>query len=83
MSHDYSFLIKHPINLSKPKPSAVTGIKLAPFNPTHVDACTIAINMLQITKEDIVYDLGKLCLLYTHSSSIQLYMIELTYANVF
>ena len=37
----------------------------------------------QITKEDIVYDLGKLCLLYTHSSSIQLYMIELTYANVF
>jgi hypothetical protein len=34
------------------------GPKLAPYNPTHIDAIHIAIEMLGITNEDIVYDLG-------------------------
>ena len=37
----------------------MSGTKLAPFNPTHIDACRIAIDMLQLTSDDIVYDLGK------------------------
>ena len=42
--HDYDPIIK--------------GEKLAPFNPTHLDACDIAIGMLNISSEDVVYDLG-------------------------
>jgi precorrin-6B methylase 2 len=34
------------------------GQKLAPFNPTHEEAVDIAIDMLSITNQDIVYDLG-------------------------
>lgn len=34
------------------------GPKLAPFNPTNNDACDIALDLLQIGPEDILYDLG-------------------------
>lgn len=34
------------------------GIKLAPYNPTNVDACNIALDILSIDENDILYDLG-------------------------
>jgi cyclopropane fatty-acyl-phospholipid synthase-like methyltransferase len=34
------------------------GEKLAPFNPTNVDAINIAIDLLQIQDNDRLYDLG-------------------------
>lgn len=34
------------------------GQKLAPFNPTHIDAINLAIDMLSVSSEDTVYDLG-------------------------
>ena len=36
----------------------VIGVKLAPFNPTSLDAVLIALEMLCINENDIVYDLG-------------------------
>lgn len=38
--------------------SVQIGQKLAPFNPTHEEAIDVAIEMLSITNQDIVYDLG-------------------------
>ncbi len=39
-------------------PSVVIGQKLAPYNPTNLEAVHIALNLLQITSSDILYDLG-------------------------
>jgi precorrin-6B methylase 2 len=34
------------------------GRKLAPYNPTNIDACLVGLEMLSITKDDVIYDLG-------------------------
>jgi len=34
------------------------GVKLAPYNPTNIDAIQIAIDMLAIQEKDVVFDLG-------------------------
>ena len=36
----------------------VIGPKLAPYNPTNIDAITIALDLLNITPFDTLYDLG-------------------------
>jgi precorrin-6B methylase 2 len=38
--------------------SQFIGEKLAPYNPTNVDAINIAINLLKIKEGDVLYDLG-------------------------
>jgi precorrin-6B methylase 2 len=38
--------------------SQFVGEKLAPYNPTNVDAINIAINLLKIKEGDVLYDLG-------------------------
>jgi tRNA G46 methylase TrmB len=40
------------------KQTETIGIKLAPYNPTNVDACNIALDILSIGENDILYDLG-------------------------
>jgi SAM-dependent methyltransferase len=39
-------------------PSAYLGPKLAPYNPTNTDAIEIALDMLELNENDMVYDLG-------------------------
>ena len=34
------------------------GPKLAPFNPTNLDAIHVALDLLHLTSNDVVYDLG-------------------------
>lgn len=34
------------------------GVKLAPYNPTNIDAVHIALDMLALESSDIFYDLG-------------------------
>jgi hypothetical protein len=34
------------------------GPKLAPYNPTNMDAVTLALQMLQLSPHDVLYDLG-------------------------
>jgi precorrin-6B methylase 2 len=36
----------------------VLGRKLAPYNPTNLDCVTLALNLLDLKQEDILYDLG-------------------------
>ena len=38
--------------------SSKVGVKLAPYNPTNIDAIHTAIRMLQIQDSDVIYDLG-------------------------
>ena len=34
------------------------GPKLAPYNPTNMDAVTLALQLLQLSSRDVLYDLG-------------------------
>ncbi len=34
------------------------GPKLAPYNPTNMDAVHIALDMLELSENDVLYDLG-------------------------
>jgi hypothetical protein len=34
------------------------GKKLAPYNPTNLDACHLALDMLELNSTDVFYDLG-------------------------
>lgn len=34
------------------------GVKLAPYNPTNIDAVHIALDMLALESSDVFYDLG-------------------------
>lgn len=36
----------------------IIGTKLAPYNPTNIDAIHIAIDLLKLNSNDILYDLG-------------------------
>mmetsp|Transcript_29622 Transcript_29622/g.50007 ORF Transcript_29622/g.50007 Transcript_29622/m.50007 type:complete len:202 (+) Transcript_29622:40-645(+) len=38
--------------------TTTTGPKLAPFNPTSVECVHLALDMLQVQEEDVLYDLG-------------------------
>lgn len=38
--------------------SECVGIKLAPFNPSGDEVITVAMEFLQLTDDDIFYDLG-------------------------
>ena len=38
--------------------STKIGKKLAPFNPAGTDVVDIAVELLQIGEEDVIYDLG-------------------------
>jgi precorrin-6B methylase 2 len=34
------------------------GRKLAPYNPTNLECVTLALNLLRLQQEDLLYDLG-------------------------
>ena len=40
------------------KERVVVGEKLAPYNPTNDDACKLALDLMNVTVNDVLYDLG-------------------------
>ena len=38
--------------------SSTIGPKLAPYNPTNLECVQLALNLLNVTTNDILYDLG-------------------------
>jgi len=44
--------------LSDSPPSTTVGVKCAPFNPTHVECVSLALEMLSLGENEVLFDLG-------------------------